>query len=124
MPGPKFGVEVGCDKIKVDGKWNLVNAKAPGFGLELGGRASAEFIKGEGFTLFAGVGSDAKALGQSGSFKAGAFISGDANGLTDLGGRVIPNRADGSSETMDFGLMPKPQSAPRGPSLRNFRAPP
>ncbi len=124
VPGPKFDVEVGCDKIKVDGKWNLVNAKAPGVGLELGGRASAEFVKGKGFTLFAGVGTDASAFGQSGSFKAGAFISGDVNGLTDLGGRTKLNRVDGTQETMDFGMMPKPDSAPRGPPLRSFRAPP
>jgi hypothetical protein len=38
-----------------------------------------------------------------------------------VGGRVKLNRVDGTKETMDFGLMAKPSTAPRGPPIRNFR---
>lgn len=124
VPGPSFNVNIGCKEIKVDGKFNIVNASVPG-GLaefEMGARTSASFRKGEGFDLYAGVGADAKLFGHSGSTGAGVFVSGDANGLTDVGGRVKQNRVDGTRETMDFGLMSKPATAPRGPSLRNFRS--
>lgn len=126
VPGPSFDVSIGCKEIKVDGKFNLVNAKAPG-GLgqfQAGARVSASFKRGQGFDLYAGVGADAKVLGRSGGARAGVFASGDAQGLTDAGGRVKLNRVDGTKETMDFGLMPKPATAARGPRLKNFWAPP
>jgi hypothetical protein len=125
FPGPSFNVSIGCKEIKVDGKFNLVSAKSK-HGLaefEMGARASASFKRGQGFDLYAGVGADAKFLGQSGGARAGVFASGDAQGLTDTGGRVKLNRVDGTKETMDFGLMPKPATAPRGPRLKNFWAP-
>lgn len=124
VPGPTHDIEVGCDKIKVDSKYDLVNVSHGPLGLSMGGRFSGEFTRGKGFSMFAGVGADASAFGQGGSFKAGAYVEGDYNGLTGLGGRVIPTRADGSSDPMDFNLLPAPQAAPRGPPLRKFYAPP
>ncbi|MEX1994768.1 MAG: hypothetical protein WD929_08900 [Steroidobacteraceae bacterium] len=123
VPGPKFDVSIGCKEIKVDGKFNLVNVSAPGglASFEMGARTAMSFKKGEGFDLYAGVGADAKILGHSGNARAGVFVSGDANGLTDTGGRVKLNRVDGTKETMDFGLMPKPTTVKRGPQIRNFR---
>lgn len=120
-PGPKFDVEVGCKEIKVDGEFNMVNVSHGPLGLQMGARTSASFKRGQGFDMFLGVGADAKAFGRSGSAQAGAFVSGDANGLTDLGGRTKLNRVDGTKESMDFGLMAKPTAAPRGPPIRNFR---
>ncbi|HXV39879.1 MAG TPA: hypothetical protein VD701_02815 [Steroidobacteraceae bacterium] len=123
VPGPKFDVKIGCKEIKVDGDFNLIGASAPGGAgsLNLGARTSMSFKKGQGFDMYLGVGADAKLFGRSGSASAGAFVSGDANGLTDTGGRVKLNRVDGTKETMDFGLMPKPTSAARGPPIRSFR---
>ncbi len=125
FPGPSFNVSIGCKEIKVDGKFNLVNAKAPG-GLaefEMGARVEASFKKGQGFDMYAGVGADAKVLGQSGSARAGVFVSGDAQGLTDAGGRVKLNKVDGTKETMNFGMIAKPGTASRGPRLKNFWSP-
>ncbi len=126
VPGPKFDVEIGCKEIKVDGGFDIVSASSPGghLALNMGARTSMSFKKGQGFDMFLGVGADAKAFGHSGNVNAGAFVSGDANGLTDLGGRVKQNRVDGTRETMDFGLMAKPTTASRGPQIRNFRAAP
>jgi tetratricopeptide (TPR) repeat protein len=120
-PGPKFNVEAGCDKIKIDGNWDAVNAKAPGFGLKMGGRFSGTFERHKGFSMFGGVGADVQALGQSGSFKAGGYVEGDAAGLTGLGGRVIrtpPNNQ--APEQMDFPLIAKPATAERGPRLKPY----
>jgi tetratricopeptide (TPR) repeat protein len=125
FPGPSFNVSIGCKEIKVDGEFNLVSAKTKG-GLaefEMGARMSASFKRGQGFDMAAGVGADAKFLGQSGSARAGVFVSGDAQGLTDAGGRVNLNRVDGTKEKMDFGLMAKPSTASRGPRLKNFWSP-
>lgn len=120
-PGPKFNVEAGCDKIKIDGNWDAVNAKAPGFGLKMGGRFSGTFERNKGFSMFGGVGADVKALGQSGSFKAGGYVEGDAAGLTGLGGRVMKNPPNQQApERMDFPLIPKPASAERGPRLKPY----
>jgi len=123
VPGPKFNVSIGCKEIKVEGEFNLISASPPGgvASLDLGARTSMSFKKGEGFDMFLGVGADAKIHTLSGSARAGAFVSGDANGLKDVGGRVKLNKVDGTKETMDFGLMAKPSSAPRGPPIRNFR---
>lgn len=125
LPGPSFNVSIGCKEIKVDGKFNLVNAKAPG-GLaefEMGARVEASFKRGQGFDMYAGVGADGRFLGESGGTRAGIFVSGDAQGLTDAGGRVKQNRVDGTKETMDFGMMAKPGTASRGPRLKNFWSP-
>ena len=124
MPGPKHDIEVGCDKISVKSDYDLVNVQHGGLGLKLGGRFSGEFVKGKGFSMFGGVGADAKAFGQSGSVQAGAYVEGDYHGLTGLGGKVIPVRADGSREPMTFNLLPRVDTARRGPPIRNFRAPP
>lgn len=124
-PGPSFNVSIGCKEIKVDGKFNLVSAKAPG-GLaefEMGARVEASFKRGQGFDMYAGVGADGKFLGQSGGARAGVFVSGDAQGLTDAGGRVKLNKVDGTREKMDFGMMAKPGTASRGPRLKNFWSP-
>jgi len=125
VPGPKFDVSIGCKEIKVEGEFNIIGASAPGgvASLDLGARTSMSFKKGQGFDMYAGVGADAKLFGRSGSASAGAFVSGDANGLTDTGGRVKLNRVDGTKETMDFGLMAKPTTASRGPPLRKFWTP-
>lgn len=123
-PGPTHDIEIGCDKIKVDSKYDVVNVSHGPLALSMGGRFSGEFTRGKGFSMFAGVGAEAKAFGASGGVRAGAFVEGDYNGLTAAGGRVIPTRADGSSEPMDFNLLPKPTPAPRGPPLRKFYAPP
>lgn len=123
-PGPTHDIEIGCDKIKVDSKYDVVNVSHGPLGLAMGGRFSGEFTRGKGFSMFAGVGADAKAFGAKGSVRAGAFVEGDYHGLTAAGGRVIPTRADGSSKPMDFNILPKPQTAPRGPALRKFYAPP
>jgi hypothetical protein len=123
VPGPKFDVKIGCREIKVDGEFNLASVSPPGglASFDMGARTSMSFKKGQGFDLYAGVGADAKLYGHSGSTSAGVFVSGDANGLTDTGGRVKLNRVDGTKETMDFGLMAKPTTASRGPRIRNFR---
>jgi hypothetical protein len=123
VPGPKFNVSIGCKEIKVDGEFSLISASSPGgvASLDLGARTSMSFKKGAGFDMFLGVGADAKIHTLSGSAQAGAFVSGDANGLRDVGGRVKQNRVDGTKDTMDFGLMAKPSTAPRGPTIRAFR---
>lgn len=123
VPGPKFDVKIGCKEITVEGEFNIVGASAPGgvASVDMGARTSMSFKKGQGFDMYAGVGADAKVLSRSVSASAGVFVSGDANGLTDTGGRVKLNRLDGTKETMDFGLVPKPTTAPRGPQIRNFR---
>lgn len=123
VPGPKFNVSIGCKEIKVEGDFSLISASSPGgvASLDLGARTSMSFKKGEGFDMFLGVGADAKLHTLSGSAQAGVFVSGNANGLTDTGGRVKLNRVDGTKETMDFGLMAKPSTAPRGPPIRQFR---
>lgn len=125
LPGPSFNVSIGCKEIKVNGKFNLVNAKAPG-GLaefEMGARVEASFKRGQGFDMYAGVGADGKFLGQSGGARAGVFVSGDAQGLTDAGGRVKLNKVDGTKEAVNFGMMAKPGTASRGPRLKNFWSP-
>lgn len=123
VPGPKFDVKIGCKEISVEGEFNLVGVSAPAgvASVDMGARTSLSFKKGQGFDMYAGVGVDGKVLSRSVSASAGAFVSGDANGLTDTGGRVKLNRLDGSKETMDFGLMAKPTTARRGPQIRNFR---
>ena len=87
----------------------------------MGGRFAGTFERHKGFSMFGGVGADVKALGQSGSVRAGGYVKGDAAGLTGLGGRVTrapPNQP--RPESMDFPLIPKPASAERGPRQKDM----
>jgi hypothetical protein len=120
-PGPKIDVSVGCNEIQVKAKWNVVSVSAPG-GLaefEMGARAEGTFTRGKGFDIFAGVGADTSIAGVSGSARSGVFMSGDAVGLTDAGGRVKLD--NGTTDTMDFSLMAKPATPRRGPPLHKYR---
>lgn len=137
LPGPRFTAEVSCDSIMAEGEFDLLGAKAGGFGTALGAHASAEFKKGGDFMLFAGPHAEVVAPGAEASIKTGAFITGNRDGLTDLGGRIeLEARAGpaafraGVKDEMNFGLMPAAKHPPRGPKvprpapMRSFRAPP
>ena len=131
LPGPRANFEVSCDKIKMEAEFDLLGAKAGGFGTALGGHVSIEFEKGKGFTIFAGPAVSAGAGPLEGSFKSGAMLKADANGITNIGGRTElegKTSALGASaavkEEMDFGLMDEPSTQPHGPVLRGFRTAP
>jgi tetratricopeptide (TPR) repeat protein len=136
LPGPRFTAEVGCDSIKAEGEFDLLGAKAGEFGAALGAHASAEFKKGGDFLLFAGPRADIGAPGAEAGIKTGVFIKGSRDGLEDLGGRIEMEAKGGAlgfragvKDEMNFGLMPAPKAAGRGPRvpapapLRSFRAP-
>ena len=129
LPGPKFTAEVSCDSIKGEAEFNLLEGNAGIFGTSLGAHASAEFKKGGDFMLFAGPRIDAGAggggLGLEGGIKTGAFISGNRDGLENLGGRIeLEGKASGLSgsvalkDEMDFGLLSTEKPVSRGPPVR------
>jgi tetratricopeptide (TPR) repeat protein len=126
--GPKFGFDIGCDKIKVDVEYDLLSGGGYGMGTALGGFASLEVGRRGDYSIFAGARGDASAPGLSGGVKSGLYLEGDAGGVTGMGGRVNISGSAGvgklsrsGGDDMKFNVLPETPRPSRGPRLSAYR---
>lgn len=126
--GPKFGFDIGCDKIKVDVEYDLLKGGGYGVGTALGGFASLEVGRRGDYSVFAGARGEASAPGLSGGVKSGLYLEGDNGGVTGMGGRVNLSGKAGAGkfsqsagDDMKFNLLPETPKPSRGPRLRSYR---
>jgi hypothetical protein len=126
--GPKFGFDIGCDKIKVDVDYDLLGGGAHGMETALGGFASVEIGRKGDYSVFAGARGEASAPGLSGGVKSGLYLEGDSGGVTGMGGRVnmsakagISKLSASAGDDMKFNLLPETPRPSRGPRLSPYR---
>jgi tetratricopeptide (TPR) repeat protein len=128
--GPKFGFDIGCDKIKVEVEGDLLKGGSHGFGTALGGFASLEVTRKGDYSIFAGARGEASGPGMGGGVKSGLYLEGGPEGVREMGGRVnmsakagFGQLAQSAGDDMKFNILPSTPKASRGPALKSFRAP-
>ncbi|HEY7739557.1 MAG TPA: hypothetical protein VIB01_02975 [Steroidobacteraceae bacterium] len=126
--GPKFGFDIGCEKIKVEVEGDLLKGGSHGFGTALGGFASLEVTRSGDYSIFAGARGEASGPGMGGGVKSGFYLEGGPAGVKEMGGRVnmsakagFGQLAQSAGDDMKFNILPSTPKASRGPALKSFR---